>query len=539
MSFVSVKFVFFLAAVFAVYFLWPKRLREHKWIVLLVFSLIFYAFGGVKYFIYIGFTAVTSFIIARQMSKFNTEAENVLAENKDWPLAEKKEYRAKVKSKNKKLLLLDLVLNIGLLVFMKYYNFIAENINAVLGIVSIDPVFGELELILPLGISFYTFQSTGYVVDVYRNKYKADTNFAKFALFVSFFPQIIQGPIGRHDQLAHQLYEPHDFDFTRFKHGCELIIWGAFKKLVIADRVGMLVDHVFQVNPAEYDPAFGGIAVIVATLFCGIRIYGDFSGGIDIARGVAQILGIDLAENFKRPFFATSVADFWRRWHITLGDWMKDYVFYPIAISKGMAKATKKIKARFGNFAAKSFAPCIASFVSFFLVGIWHAASWKYVVFGIYNGAIIAAAIWFDPLFKKIKAKLNINDECFSWKLFSAVRTLLLVSVARLESMPSGLKNAWLFFKRIFTHWDPWVLVNGEIYTYGMTFRDFGLTFLCLIVLLVVGILQEKGYSIREKLDKQQRWFRWMIIIAGIFAVLVFGLYGPGYNASDFVYERF
>lgn len=540
MSFVSFKFVLFLIVLFAAYFLFPKKYSQHQWVVLLIGSIFFYLVGGWKYIFFIAFTALSSFFIALQMGKRNAAAEKTMAEEgKDWSLAEKKEFRTKEKAKNKKLLLLDLLLNIGMLVFLKYYNFLAGNFNAILGLVHVEPVLAELDLLLPLGISFYTFQSTGYVIDVYRNKYKPDTNFFKFALFVSYFPQIIQGPIGRHDQLASQLTEYHSFDFTRFKHGCELVIWGAFQKLVIADRIALLVEHVFTRSPAEYGMPFGGCAVLVATFLCAFRIYGDFAGGIDIARGVSQILGIELAQNFNQPFFATSLDDYWRRWHMTLGSWMKDYVFYPIAISKPMAKMTKKVKAKHGKLVAKNLAPCIASLISFFLVGIWHAASWKYVIFGLYNGGIIALSLWMTPVLDKIKEKLHINTECFSWKLFAAVRTYLLMSVARLESMPNGLYNAWLYVKAIFTNFDPWIFVNGDIYTYGMNQADFRLMWVSLLVLLVVGILHEKGIHIREKLDLQQRWFRWLIIFLGIFAVVIFGMYGPGYNASDFVYERF
>ncbi len=222
--------------------------------------------------------------------------------------------------------------NFGLLFFFKYWNFSAEAINKLLPNGNL-PVF---ELILPLGISFYMFQSIGYVIDVYRKKYPPEKNILKFALFVSFFPQMVQGPISRFDSLGKQLYRGNSFSYDSLKAGIELTLCGYLKKLLIADRAAILVNSVFQ-HYSEYD---GGIILIGVVFYC-IQLYCDFSGGIDITRGVAKMFGIELVENFKRPIFATSLSDFWRRWHISLGTWMKDYLFYPLSLSKPFIKLRK------------------------------------------------------------------------------------------------------------------------------------------------------------------------------------------------------
>lgn len=230
---------------------------------------------------------------------------------------------------------LGLVLNFGMLGLAKYTNFAIENLNALFHM-----NLRGMQILLPLGISFYTFQSSGYILDVYWKRCKAEHHPLKYALFVSFFPQILQGPIGRYSRLAHQLYEPHKFESANITRGLERILWGFFKKMILADWSAVFVDAIFD-NPDQY----GGLAIF-GVLFYTIQLYADFSGGMDVVIGIASMFGIELDENFTRPFFATSITDFWHRWHITLGTWMKDYVFYPVTLSGWMKK--------FGRWAKKS-----------------------------------------------------------------------------------------------------------------------------------------------------------------------------------------
>lgn len=232
-------------------------------------------------------------------------------------------------------MLAAVVLDFGLLAFVKYTNFFIENINGIIG-----NRINAIDILVPLGISFYTFQSVSYVIDVYWGKVKAERNPFKFALFVSFFPQIMQGPIGRFDKLAPQFFAPHKFDLTRIEYGLQRIFWGFFKKLILADRTAGYVNNVFVNN---YQ-AFNGFYVIVAVLMYCVELYADFSGGMDIVIGTAEMFGITMDENFKRPFFSKSIGEFWRRWHVTLGEWMKDYIFYPFSLSKAFNKIGKFTK---------------------------------------------------------------------------------------------------------------------------------------------------------------------------------------------------
>ncbi len=252
--------------------------------------------------------------------------------------------------KKRRVLVVGVVLNFLILAVVKYTNFVIANLNTLFSWMNINTKFGFLQIIFPLGISFYTFQSVGYLIDVYRGKIKADHHFFHYALFVSYFPQIIQGPISRYDQLANQLMEPHLFDYQRIKFGIQRMLWGFFKKMVIADRIAVVVNQVFD---HFYEKNYGGFVIFIAVLLYGIQIYADFSSGMDIIYGVSQIFGIQLSENFRRPFMARSVAEFWQRWHITLGTWMRDYVFYPLALSKPFNYMGKKMRKWGSRYAAK------------------------------------------------------------------------------------------------------------------------------------------------------------------------------------------
>ena len=304
MSYTTLKFLFFVGVVVFAYFLFPAK--KYRWTVLLAASYYFYLLAGYRYAAFILFTTAATYLSALWLDSIARNAKDVLNENKKtWDREQKKAFKAQVQKRKRWIVTLTLVTNFGILVFLKYYNFFAGSLNDLLGIWGIALSAPTLQLMLPLGISFYTFQSMGYVVDVYREKVAAERNFFKIALFVSFFPQIIQGPIGLYDQLANQLYESHDFDFTGFKHGCMLMLWGYFKKLVIADRALIPLQAVLD----SYD-AFGGTALTITVLLYALQLYMDFSGGIDITRGAARLVGIRMAENFRRPYFALTINDY-------------------------------------------------------------------------------------------------------------------------------------------------------------------------------------------------------------------------------------
>ncbi len=540
MTYTSINFIFFVLVTALLYFALP--LKKHKWIVLLAASIFFYLVAGYKYAMFILFTAVSTYLIGLWIDKISKNSKAVLKKNKaEWDRETKKKYKNKVKVQKRLVMAFALVLNFGILAFLKYFNFFAGSLNDILGNFGINFSIPTLALFLPLGISFYTFQSMGYIVDVYREKTAAEKNPLKFMLFVSFFPQIVQGPISIYDQLAHQLYEPHSFDFTRFKHGMMLILWGFFKKLIIADRAVIAINTVTD----SYN-SYGGSTLLFTILLYSVQLYADFSGGIDISRGVAQIFGIDMIDNFKRPYFSKSINEYWRRWHISLGAWLKNYLFYPVAMSNVFINASKKMKGtRFGKTAAgahiaKVLPTSVASLIVFLVVGIWHGADWKYVGFGLWNGLIIMVSILLQPVFDIILEKLHINPKAAWYSVFQMLRTFIIVLVGYVFDVAPGINESMNTFKLILTN-QSFAQARAQISELGLGKKDFIVILVGIIVIFIVSVIQERHPSttIREMLDKKPFILRFALIFIGIMAVIVYGIYGSGYNPADFVYMQF
>lgn len=540
MSFTTVNFLLFVAATVLLYFLLP--LKKFKWVVLLAASYFFYLCAGYKFAAFILFTTISTYLFALWIDKVSQNSKAKVKANKaNWDKEQKKKYKNKIKIQKRLIMALVLMLNFGILAFLKYYNFFAGSLNDLLGIFGIAFSAPTLKLILPLGISFYTFQSMGYIVDVYREKVDPEKNPLKLALFVSFFPQIIQGPISFYDQLAHQLYEPHKFDFTRFKHGMQLILWGYFKKLVIADRAVIALTTV-----TDNYTAYNGTTITFTVLLYALQLYADFSGGIDISRGVAQIFGIDMAQNFKRPYFAKDINDYWRRWHITLGAWLKNYVFYPIAMSKQFINMSKSIKntkfggTKAGTHIAKVLPTSIASLIVFLIVGIWHGANWKYVGFGLWNGLIIMISILLKPVFDFVLAKLHINPKSFLYGVFQMLRTFIVVLVGYVFDIAPSFSGALNMIK--LSLFDQHIRTGiSQICSLGVGKKDYVILLIGMLVIFVVSVIQERNSntSLRVMLDKKPLILRWSLTLVCLVTVLIFGIYGPGYNPAEFVYMQF
>ena len=541
MTYTSLNYIFFVLATALVYFVLP--FKKYRWTVLLAASIFFYCTWSYQLGAFMLFTTLSTYLIALWLNRVSVKSKAVLKEHKsEWSRDDKKKYKNKTKVRMRLVMTLALLLNFGILAFLKYYNFFAGSLNDILGAFSLDFSAPSLKLILPLGISFYTFQSMGYIVDVYREKTAPQKNPLKLLLFVSFFPQIIQGPISIYDQLAVQLFEGHDFDFTRFKHGCELIMWGFFKKLVIADRAVIAITAV----TADYNK-FGGTTLTFTVLLYALQLYADFSGGIDISRGVAQIFGVDMIDNFKRPYFSRSINEYWRRWHISLGAWLKNYLFYPVAMSNAFITASKKMKGtRFGKTAAgahisKVLPTSVASLIVFLVVGIWHGASWKYVAFGAWNGMIIMVSILLEPLFISAKDKLHIKDTNIPFMLFQMFRTFLIVLVGYVfdvaPSFSQAMRTFWLFFTN-----QNFKLGYSQISDLGLGKKDYLVVLIGGLIIFIASIIQERaknGLDIRHMLDQKPFILRFALLFVALISIVVFGIYGSGYSAADFVYAQF
>lgn len=530
MSINSVGFIVFVIATWILYLIFPKKV---KWFVLLVASYVFYWLSSNKLIIYLLITTLSVYLGAILIGRIknNTKEKCKTIENKE----EKKKIKNRAKTKKKFVILLMVLINFGILAGLKYCNFITGNLNSLLRLFHITIEIPLSKIIIPLGISYYTLQAMSYVIDVYRDKYEADKNWGRVALFVAFFPQIVEGPIGRYDELASQLYEPHKFEYNNAKFGIQLMLWGYFKKMVIADRAGLFVNEVF----GHYEQ-YIGIPIFLAIVFYTVQIYAEFSGCMDIIRGTAEVMGIHMAENFRRPFFSKSVQEFWRRWHITLGTWLKDYVFYPVSLSKVTMHLTNGVKKIFKNsYISKLIPAAFALFFVWFGNGIWHGASWKFICYGLYYYIVMILGMLLEPLGNKIVKIFKINTKAFGYRLWQMIRTTGFVLIGMLIFRAHRLKIAWQMFSSIFTVKNMEMLFNGKLYNIGFTTPDFIVLIIGIIMLFIVGLLQERGYHIREKISKQNVIFRWSLYYIAIFGIMILGIYGPGYNVSDFIYGQF
>ena len=541
MAYTTLKFALFVAVVMLVYFGFPKK--EYRWTVLLAASYYFYLLASFRLVAFLLLTTASTFYGALAISKISEQTKAVLAEHKkDWDREQKKQCKNQAASRKRRILTGILVLNFGILVFLKYYNLFAGSLNDLLGVCGIQLSAPTLNLMLPLGISFYTFQSMGYLIDVYWEKVEPQRNLARFALFVSFFPQIVQGPISMYDQLAHQLYESHDFDFTRFKHGLELILWGCFKKMVVADRAVMALNTAID----DYG-AWNGTALIFVMLIYAVQIYGDFSGGIDISRGVSQIFGIHMTDNFRQPYFARSLSEFWNRWNMTLGGWFKKYLFYPLAVSKSFFALGKKIRGtKFGATGAgqhvsKVLPTSLASFAVFLLVGAWHGANWKYLGFGLWNGGIIMLSSLLAPAYAALARKLKIKTESFLFRLFQMGRTFLVVLGGYVFDVAPNLTESLNTFRRVLTDHSVSTALNQIRYNMGLEVWYYKVVFAGFGVMLLVDLYHERYGcgTLRQALDAKPFLVRYGLILGCLLATLYYGVWGPAFGAAAFVYMQF
>ena len=484
MSITGAGFMAFFIISVITYYIIPVKYRW-GWLIVISFAYIFSVsyFGG----LFVIFTSTVTYFSARLMDK---------SENH-----------------KKAFLICGMVLAFAVLIILKY----------VLGmeVFNHDVTFmGETypykffmgTFIVPAGLSYYTLQVVSYMLDVYWGKIEAEKNYFKILLFTSYFPQMVQGPISKYSELAPELFKEHRLDWINIKHGSQLMLWGLFKKLVVADRAGTYVAQIFTNNPDVPH----GVTVWIGFIAYGIQLYLDFSGGIDIIRGASQCFGIRMKDNFRQPYFSLSLGEFWRRWHISLGQWMKDYIFYPISISKWMGKTKKGLKKVMSRKRANRVGMAIADIIVFILVGVWHGLGTNYLAWGLYNGIILAISAILVDEYAAWKKGLHINDKSTGYKVFSLIRTLFIITVGWVLDCTTSMKDAFVMLYNSIRfdltsfeclelqHWDWFILPIG-----------IGLA-------LLVDILHEKNISVREILDGKSYWLQVLVWVALIQAIAVF-----------------
>lgn len=530
MLFTSYNFIIFICLLFLAYYLIPKK---YQYILLLGASYLFYAIAEPKYIIYILTTTISTYLVSRKINNLELTQATELTRFKDaLNKEEKKTLRANIKAKKWKWLLLCLCLNFGILAVVKYANFSIRNLNYLLQAAGSERQLSFLEIALPMGISFYTFQAMGYIIDVYRGKYSPEQNILKLALFISFFPQLVQGPISRYDDLSKTLFKEHSVNFANIKYGSQRILWGFFKKLVIADRLLPAVNILIR-NPDEYQ----GIFVLIGMIFYAIQLYADFTGGIDITIGIGEVLGVKIKENFNAPFLATSIAEYWRRWHISMGSWFRDYVFYPLSVSKPMIKFTKYSRRIFGPEFGKRVPVYISTTVVWFVTGIWHGASWNFIVWGLMNGAVIIVSQEFTPFYQWFHRKVSVKDTV-AFRSFQVVRTFLLMSSLRLLDCYRDVPTTFRMFGTMFTNLNIGQVRNGALLNLGLSISDYFILMGSLLILIGSCIVKRKG-SIRDWLAQKPLIVECLVYYLIIIAIVLLGAYGVGYDSSQFIYNQF
>lgn len=516
MSITSFSFLAFCCVAVLTYYIMPLKRR---WYVLLAFSLAYYLLSATPTTIlYLLISVLSVYAASRYFEAIRRRGENI---------------RGQMPGKAKLVLILALLLNIGLLVALKYINFIIFNINQVTAFFGSTTRIYNVDWIASLGISYYTLQMVAYLCDSYwGRKFAIQRNPLKLLLFGCYFPQILSGPISRYEQISEQLYSGQKFDYERAVFGIQRILWGLFKKLVVAERLGLFVDVVYE-SPHGYSAFY----IWIATFAFAIQLYTDFSGAMDIVFGISECFGIYLPENFDSPFLAKNIQEFWQRWHITLGTWLRDYIMYPVQKSQFMISLGDWLKKVLGKKRGKRCGAYLAMLCVWLGMGLWHGSGWKYIVGeGVWFWLVIVLGRECEPLFQKIVEKCGIKTDCFSWRVFQSLRTFWVFSVGMLFFRAVTLREALRLISLSITM--DKITAMRSIVGIGLDGRQWFICLMGMIAVLTVDVLHQKS-SVRKMIAGQNLVFRWFVYLVLIFAVLLLGKYGPGYNAADFIYQLF
>ena len=528
-SYFSIAFlVIFLPVCLILYSLLPQKLRKYF---LLAASYGFFWLVSGKLVIYLLLTTLSIHYFGLWLDRIHrTRNEAVKGVEK----AERKEIKKRFLKQSRWVLAFAIVLHIGVLLTLKYSPFFTTNLNAVFTMLKLPLQLQVPSYLMPIGISFFTLQAVSYLIDVYRETIPADDNIFRLGLFMSFFPQIVEGPICRYDQTAQQLWEVKGIEYHNLSLGLQRVAFGLMKKLVIADRLNPLVKEVFA-NYADYE---GGV-IALASLCYTIQLYMDFSGTMDAVMGIGQIFGVSMPENFKRPFFSKTISEFWMRWHISLGAWFKDYIFYPVTMSKPMKKLTTAARKKLGNH----FGPLLAGAVALFLVwlcnGLWHGAGWNYIFFGMYHFGFILLGNIVAPAVKWLHRKCHINPEWFGYRVFQIIRTGILVVIGEMFFRASTLQAGFAMLRQMVTNF-RFATLNGELLKQmGVDWKDMGIVLVTILIIFAISVWNEKGVIVREALAKKPVVVRWAVLYALILFIVIFGAYGTGYIPVDPIYANF
>lgn len=516
MSFTTLNFLVFFAVVFWGYYLIPKK---WQWIWLLIASFVFYAFSAWWALFYLAGTIALTYGGARWIDALEGKRKEAI---KNCPKEEKSAVKKKFERKKRGVLAGVLVLLVGLLAFVKYTNFFLDIGFKLMGGEGESPA---LSLLVPIGLSFYLFQNIGYLIDVYRGQYEAEKNPFRFALAISYFPHLLQGPLDDYKAVSTALYASREFDDSLAVSGAKRAAWGFFKKLVIANQVASICNPIISAG-GGYD----GLSVITCMVLYAIELYADFSGYMDIAIGCSKLLGIPLAENFDAPYFSTGVAEYWRRWHITLGAWFRSYVYYPLMRSKGLSALRKRLKKH--KYLASVLPTSLALALVWLCIGFWHGADWAYVLHGVYHGLFVISASVLEPLYSAYHKKFPKLTASVPYRIFCILRTFAIVCFGYLLFATGDVSLSFTLIGNLFA--EGGAAQIAALFTGNESvFFSAGLGILLMLIVDVVYELTKKKE--KKGLKSWQIYLLWILL--GI-AILLFGAYSEA-DASQFLYFRF
>ena len=507
MSLISIQFFAFLALLLLIYYTIPSK---WQWLVPPVFSILFYISYGVGQIVMILSAVLLTYGLGLGLNHVDDRFHALRSECKDKEA--RKAYKAECTKWKKRMMLAGLLLNFGIWAAFKFMHIFSFS---------------------PLGISIYTFIGAGYCIDVYRAKYRAERNLLRYCSFMMFFPHIVQGPFSRYDALGKTLFVRHAFDFDHLEQGMLRLLWGCFKKLVIADRMLVVINTILP-----KDSGYGGVYVFLLFILLPIQLYADFSGYMDIVAGVCHMMGITLQENFMQPFFARSIDEFWRRWHITLGAWFKDYLFYPISMSKIVQKFSTRCK----KICPPAMVRLIPSYIALFFVwsatGLWHGSSPNFLLWGWINLFCIVSGMQLKPVYGKIRQRLHLSEDNKCLHLVQMIRTFLIFGFAEMVSDVRSVHGIMMKCRSLFVEHNWRLLCRPMELFPGLEGRDLLLMAVGVLVMLLLDILKERGFKPYDAVGRVPVLPRYVCYVTLFYAVLLFGYAGAG-AAGGFMYEQF
>ena len=528
-SFFVPTFLFlFLPGCILLYSIVPQKAKKY---VLLIVSYVFYWLVSGPLVLYLLLSTVSVFGFGLWLEKIQNRMKTAL---KALPKEERKAAKPAYIHEQRCVVALAVIIHIGFLLVIKYSGFLIGNLNGILSAFDSPVRFGVPQYLMPIGISFFSLQAVSYIVDVYHGLIPADHKFFRLALFMSFFPQIVEGPIVRYHQTAESLWNVKPIQYRNLTMGLQRLLYGMMKKVVVADRLNPLVENIFD-KANQFD---GGIIALGAVCYT-IQLYMDFSGAMDAVVGIAEIFGVTMPENFERPFFSRTISEFWKRWHISLGAWFKDYIFYPITASKRMKNLTSSARKKIGNHFGPLLAGSIALFCVWFCNGLWHGAAWSFIFFGMYHFVLILLGNVISPAVKKVNTALHLRPESRGYRYMQMIRTTLLVVIGELFFRANGLSSGFRLFGRIFTTFSVTGLNSETLTKLGIDAQDLLIVGLTVLIVFAVSLMNEKGIRVRERLEKRPLVQRWVVLYALILYIVIFGAYGFGYIPVDPMYAQF